>query len=139
MLTRLQDESPIYPLTSKLPTFKKFRKSLAEFLHRLVAASAETNLMYTTVFIDVFKHWVAAMSSSQLRSFRHTATVLALEVETALCDVAASVEKEMSTTERQVEAERKRKGGRDRARRGLGSLRLRRTRLGSGGIVSLIL
>ena len=28
-----------------------------------------------------------------------------------MCDVAASVEKEMSTTERQVEAERKRKGG----------------------------
>lgn len=91
--------------------FKKFRKSLAEFLHRLVAASAETGLMYSTVFIDVFKHWVAAMSSSQLRSFRHTATVLALEVETALCDVAAAVDKEASTTERQLEAEKKRKGG----------------------------
>ena len=50
------------------------------------------------------------MSSSQLRSFRHTATVLALEVETALCDVAAAVDKEMSTTERQLEAEKKRKG-----------------------------
>ena len=90
--------------------FKKFSKSLAEFLHRLVAAAAETGLLYSTVFIDVFEHWVAAMSSSQLRSFRHTATVLALEVEIALCDVAAAVDKEASTTERQLDAEKKRKG-----------------------------
>jgi cohesin complex subunit SA-1/2 len=51
------------------------------------------------------------MSSSQIRSFRHTATVVALEVETALCDVAAAVDKEADIVGRQREAERKRKGG----------------------------
>jgi cohesin complex subunit SA-1/2 len=54
--------------------------------------------------------WVIAMSSSQIRSFRHTATVVALEVETALCDVAAAVEKEAEIVGRQREGERKRKG-----------------------------
>lgn len=49
------------------------------------------------------------MSSSQLRSFRHTATAIALEVETALCDVAAAVEKEAEVITRQREGERKRK------------------------------
>lgn len=49
------------------------------------------------------------MSSSQIRSFRHTATVVALEVETALCDVAAAVEKEAEVVGRQREGERKRK------------------------------
>lgn len=53
--------------------------------------------------------WVIAMSSSQLRSFRHTATVIALEVETALCDVASAVEKEAEVVSRQREGERKRK------------------------------
>jgi hypothetical protein len=53
--------------------------------------------------------WVIAMSSSQIRSFRHTATVVALEVETALCDVAAAVEKEAEVIGRQREGERKRK------------------------------
>jgi cohesin complex subunit SA-1/2 len=53
--------------------------------------------------------WVAAMSSSQVRSFRHTATVIALEVETALCEVAAAVEKEAVLIGRQREGERKRK------------------------------
>lgn len=53
--------------------------------------------------------WVIAMSSSQIRSFRHTATVVALEVETALCEVAAKVEKEAEVIGRQREGEKKRK------------------------------
>ena len=50
------------------------------------------------------------MSSSQLRSFRHTATVIALEIETALSEVAAEVEKEAETITRQRDGERKRRG-----------------------------
>lgn len=53
--------------------------------------------------------WVIAMSSSQIRSFRHTATVVALEVETALCEVAAKVDKEAEVIGRQREGEKKRK------------------------------
>jgi cohesin complex subunit SA-1/2 len=55
--------------------------------------------------------WVVAMSSSQLRSFRHTASAVALELATALCTVAAAVEKEAVTVGRQREGERKRKSG----------------------------
>ena len=50
------------------------------------------------------------MSSSQIRSFRHTATVIALEAETALCEVAAAVDKESEVVARQREGEKKRKG-----------------------------
>lgn len=53
--------------------------------------------------------WVVAMSSSHLRAFRHTATVIALEVETALCEVAAELEKEAETNSRQKGGEQKRK------------------------------
>jgi cohesin complex subunit SA-1/2 len=51
------------------------------------------------------------MSSAQLRSFRHTATVVALEVESALATVAAGIEKEAETVARQREGERKRRKG----------------------------
>lgn len=47
------------------------------------------------------------MSSSQIRSFRHTATVVALDVETGLCEVAASVEKEAEVVGRQRDAEKR--------------------------------
>src|ERR1700761_5943056 len=88
--------------------FKKFRKSLLEFLERLVASSADLGILYSADLIQTLQVWVAAMSSSQLRSFRHTATVVALQVETALCDVAAAVEKEAEVVVRQLEGEKKR-------------------------------
>ncbi|KAI0672301.1 hypothetical protein C8Q78DRAFT_1026321 [Trametes maxima] len=113
-----KDDTPIYPLTSKLPMFKKFRKSLSEFLERLIISSAELGSLYTSDLMPTLQTWVIAMSSSQLRSFRHTATVIALEVETALCDVAASVEKEAEVVSRQREGERKRKAAGNKGKAG---------------------
>lgn len=106
----MQDEAPTYPLTSKHPMFKKFRRSLSEFLARLIQSSAELGALYSSDLLMTIQAWVVAMSSSQLRSFRHTATVIALEVETALCEVAAKVVKEAEVISRQREGERKRKG-----------------------------
>ncbi|KAJ3552702.1 hypothetical protein NP233_g12817 [Leucocoprinus birnbaumii] len=89
-----QENSPVYPLTSKLPIFKPFRASLSEFIDRLVTSTADLGVIYTSDFMSTLQTWVIAMSSSQIRSFRHTATVVALEVETSLCDAAAAVDKE---------------------------------------------
>ncbi|KXN89772.1 Cohesin subunit psc3 [Leucoagaricus sp. SymC.cos] len=105
-----QENSPIYPLTSKLPVFKPFRASLSEFIDRLVLSTADLGVLYTSDFMSTLQTWVIAMSSSQIRSFRHTATVLALEVETSLCDAAAAVDKEAEVVSRQREGEKKRKG-----------------------------
>ncbi len=98
--------------------FKKFRKSLSEFLERLIVSSAELGSLYTSDLMPTLQTWVIAMSSSQLRSFRHTATVIALEVETALCDVAAAVEKEAEVISRQREGERKRKAAGNKGKGG---------------------
>jgi cohesin complex subunit SA-1/2 len=74
--------------------------------------------LYSTDLMTTLQTWVIAMSSSHIRSFRHTATVIALEVETALCDVAAAVDKEAEVVGRQREGDKKRKasnkGGRVR-------------------------
>ncbi|OAX37862.1 hypothetical protein K503DRAFT_742134 [Rhizopogon vinicolor AM-OR11-026] len=104
-----QENSPIYPLTSKLPIFKRFRASLSELISRLILSAADVGALYTTDMITTLQTWVVAMSSSQIRAFRHTATAVALEVETALCQVAAAVEKEAEIVGRQREGERKRR------------------------------
>ncbi|KAI6145125.1 hypothetical protein BKA82DRAFT_4170216 [Pisolithus tinctorius] len=104
-----QENSPTYPLTSKLPAFKRFRASLSELIERIVLAAAELGTLYTSDLMTTLQTWVVAMSSSQIRSFRHTATVVALELETALSQVAAAVEKEAEILGRQREGERKRK------------------------------
>ncbi|KAI0089427.1 hypothetical protein BDY19DRAFT_1070111 [Irpex rosettiformis] len=106
-----QDDTPVYPLTSKLHAFRPFRASLTEFLSRLISSAADMGHLYSTDLMTTLQAWVVAMSSSQLRSFRHTASVVALEVETALCEVAAAVEKEAEVVSRQKEGERKRKKG----------------------------
>lgn len=103
-------ESQGYPLTSKSPIFRRFRKSLSEFFNRLVSSAAETEVLFTSDLIPTLQDWVVAMSSAQLRSFRHTATVVALEVETALAIRAAAIEKEAEVVGRQRDTERKRRG-----------------------------
>jgi cohesin complex subunit SA-1/2 len=101
----------VYPISSKHPMFKKFRKSLTEFFERLIFSSAESDQLYNTELMRCIQYWVTPMSSSQIRGFRHTSTIIALEIETALADVAASVEKEAEVIARQRKGERKRKGG----------------------------
>jgi len=95
------DNSLVYPLTFKLPVFKKFRKSLSEFIERLIASYADLGSIYTSDLMGTLQTWVIMLSSSQICSFRHAATVVALEVETVLCDVAAAVEREAKVVSRQ--------------------------------------
>ncbi|TFL03902.1 hypothetical protein BDV98DRAFT_563241 [Pterulicium gracile] len=103
-----QDDSPTYPLTSKLPIFKRFNKSLSEFIERLVVTTAESGVFYSSELMKTISEWVIPMSSSQIRSFRHTATVFALEILTALADVTASVEKQEELVSRQRQGDKKR-------------------------------
>ncbi|KAG8859678.1 hypothetical protein FRB96_004252 [Tulasnella sp. 330] len=105
-----KDAGPTYPLASKLSVFKKFRKSLSELLYRIVISAAETGALYNDEFIPTLQGWVIAMSSAQVRSFRHTATVVALEVESAIAQVAGGVDKEAAVLRRQKEGEKKKKG-----------------------------
>ncbi|KAG9003732.1 hypothetical protein FRB90_011132 [Tulasnella sp. 427] len=105
-----------YPLASRLPVFKKFRKSLSEFLSRLVISAAETGALYDEQLVAILQTWVMAMSSANLRSFRHTATVVALEMESALAEVAAAVDKEAEVLRRQREGEKKKAGNKGKGR-----------------------
>lgn len=106
-----QSESHQYPLASRALAFRKLRKSISEFFDRLVASSFENETLFSTELIPTLQTWVVAMSSAQLRSFRHTATVVALELESALSSVAAVIEKEAEMINRQREGERKRRKG----------------------------
>ncbi|KDQ56870.1 hypothetical protein JAAARDRAFT_36349 [Jaapia argillacea MUCL 33604] len=121
----LGKESPSYPLISKLPPFKSFPHSLSAFIRLLITSSAELGLLYEDIsidstasdqdqssgitIIDTLVTWVGAMSSSKVRSFRHTATFVAMEVQAALCEVAAGVEREAEVVVRQKEGEKKRR------------------------------
>lgn len=85
-----------YPLVNKKAPHKFLRDHLNEFLKHLVTFASEKDLLYDNEssegnIIDNLLIWVSALSSSKLRPFRHTATVVSLLILTNLCDVYSSV------------------------------------------------
>ncbi len=98
---------PSYPIVSRSKTFKSFRKSLSEFLHRLIMSAYDAEVLTSDGFMEPYQAWVSAMSSSSLRSFRHTATVVALWTISALNEVNAQAAKDLSTATKQRDAEKK--------------------------------
>ncbi|GAA5978615.1 hypothetical protein JCM10908_004424 [Rhodotorula pacifica] len=109
-----QEANMAYPLISKSKGYKKFRTSLSSFLQKLLLASAD-DLLYDTSFYEYFQAWIHALSSSQIRALRHTATVIALQLVQALTLLRIQVDKEHAQTLRAKEAEEK-KGRKDKAR-----------------------
>lgn len=84
-----------------------FRKSLADFVARLIDATHTAEILYDDVFCESFQSWLVAATSSHLRSFRHTATIIALDLVSAICSTAASVTKAFAAATRQRDAEAK--------------------------------
>lgn len=60
--------------------------------------------------MDNITRWVASMSSSTLRPFRHTATTVALAMQAALVDVAKKLDDRVTKLTQAVETEKSRKG-----------------------------
>lgn len=102
-------------MVSKSKPLKKFRSSLQSFLNRLFIQSASAEILYETSFCQVLQSWLTSLSSSKIRSFRHTATVISLGAVSALCKVAVAVNKEFASASRAKEAEEK-KGRKDKSR-----------------------
>jgi cohesin complex subunit SA-1/2 len=104
-----------YPLIARSGPFKKFRKSLSEFVSRLVTSANETEILYDDHFVETVQTWLASSSNSNLRSFRHTCTIIALNFVTGLAQVAVLVADDLAKATRQRDNE-KGKSRKDTAR-----------------------
>ena len=94
------EENADYPLISKDKNFKKFRRNLLEFLSRLLQA-AKDSIAFDGSFLPCITNWAMVMSGLSLRSFRHTATIIALAVVTNLCTICGSLHDHLNTLNRQ--------------------------------------
>ncbi|SPJ82002.1 related to nuclear protein SA-1 [Fusarium torulosum] len=78
-----------YPLISRTKQSRSFRDVLISFFENLIVNMHQGGLMYRDEFlVDNLHAWLASMSSSSLRPFRHTATTISLAVQSALVMVA---------------------------------------------------
>ncbi|KAI7096428.1 hypothetical protein KC352_g38823, partial [Hortaea werneckii] len=78
-----------YPLIAKGKVSATYRAAITGFFHSLIKAMAVDGVLYNNpVLMENVQIWISTMSSAPNRAFRHTATVVALCIVTALCEVA---------------------------------------------------
>ena len=122
-LERIQDESvkvslAIYPLIARTKESRTFRTNLDIFVPYLIKIISSTDVFYddadstkhSIVLLPLLLTWLHTMSSSPLRSIRHTSTHITLRINSALCEIASSVSNELSLQERKHAAEAKKAG-----------------------------
>lgn len=116
ILERLQTEvaqhaSAQYPIVSRNKTMKGIRRSTREFLDKLFSGASEADMLGDEDFLETWLQWLIGMSVSSLRSFRHTATVVALWTVGALSYQLEQVREHYDVAVKQRDAEAKRDGG----------------------------
>ncbi|KUJ09959.1 STAG-domain-containing protein [Mollisia scopiformis] len=98
-----------YPLI-KARSSHHFRECLINFFDSLLDAIHESKIMYTeTALMENIHSWLIVMSSSPSRPFRHTATIAALAMTSAMCRVANEQIEVAAKVQRQLESEKKNK------------------------------
>ncbi|KAL4631142.1 cohesin subunit SA-1-like [Arapaima gigas] len=102
------EDCSIYPLTSTGPQWRRFRTCLCKFLQLLVQR-CRNSLLYDEYLFSSLLALLTGLSDSQVRAFRHTSTLMAIKLMTALVEVAVDVSTLMETTQRQYKAERNKK------------------------------
>ncbi|KAM9885825.1 STAG domain-containing protein [Verticillium dahliae] len=99
-----------YPLISRAKGIRSFRELFGEFFEALVTTLHETEVLYKEpVLMENISRWIASMSSSPLRPFRHTATTAILSIVSGLVDTAVLLDKRISTIEHQISASQRQK------------------------------
>uniref|UniRef100_A0A3B4D744 Cohesin subunit SA n=1 Tax=Pygocentrus nattereri TaxID=42514 RepID=A0A3B4D744_PYGNA len=105
MTEEFDEDSGDYPLTMAGPQWKKFKSSFCEFIGVLVR-QCQYSIIYDEYMMDTVISLLTGLSDSQVRAFRHTSTLAAMKLMTALVNVALNLSINMDNTQRQYEAER---------------------------------
>uniref|UniRef100_A0AAX7W4T4 Cohesin subunit SA n=1 Tax=Astatotilapia calliptera TaxID=8154 RepID=A0AAX7W4T4_ASTCA len=105
MTEEFDEDSGDYPLTLSGPQWKKFRINFCDFIAVLVR-QCQYSIIYDEYMMDTIISLLTGLSDSQVRAFRHTSTLAAMKLMTALVNVALNLSINMDNTQRQYEAER---------------------------------
>lgn len=127
MTEEFDEESGEYPLIMAGQQWKKFKTHFCEFVQTLVK-QCQYSIIYDQFLMDNIISLLTGLSDSQVRAFRHTATLAAMKLMTALVDVALLVSINQDNAARQYEGERL-KGAHDVSEERLESLMAKRQEL----------
>lgn len=97
-------ESGEYPLIMPGQQWKKFKANFCDFVQTLVK-QCQYSIIFDQFLMDHLISLLTGLSDSQVRAFRHTATLAAMKLMTALVDVALLVSVNFDNAVRQYETE----------------------------------
>ncbi|XP_035908053.1 cohesin subunit SA-1 [Anopheles stephensi] len=127
MTEEFDEDSHEYPLMMSGQQWKKFKMNFCDFVQTLVK-QCQYSIIYDQFLMDNVISLLTGLSDSQVRAFRHTATLAAMKLMTALVDVALLVSVQFDMAARQYDTERTKPRDKRAAER-LESLMSRRTEL----------
>lgn len=105
MTEEFDEESGEYPLIMAGQQWKKFRTNFCDFVQTLVK-QCQYSIIYDQFLMDNVISLLTGLSDSQVRAFRHTATLAAMKLMSSLVDVALLVSINFDNAARQYETER---------------------------------
>ncbi|EAT39701.2 AAEL008506-PA, partial [Aedes aegypti] len=105
MTEEFDEDSHEYPLIMPGQQWKKFKMNFCDFVQTLVK-QCQYSIIYDQFLMDNVISLLTGLSDSQVRAFRHTATLAAMKLMTALVDVALLVSVNFDNAARQYDAER---------------------------------
>ncbi|XP_071656338.1 cohesin subunit SA-3 isoform X2 [Patagioenas fasciata] len=105
------EESPEYPVSRGGRRWRRFRAGFCELLGAAVLRG-RLSVVYDEFLLPALVSLLTGLADSPVRAFRHTGTLAALKVMTALVTVALGLNERRDNNQRQLEAERAKGPGR---------------------------
>ncbi|XP_069655754.1 cohesin subunit SA-3 isoform X5 [Haliaeetus albicilla] len=108
---KFEEDSAEYPLSLGTQPWRRFRAAFCELVAAVVR-QCQYSVVYDEFLMDALISLLTGLSDSQVRAFRHTSTLAAMKLMTALVNVALGVSLHQENNQRQYEAERSKGPGR---------------------------
>ncbi|XP_049323894.1 cohesin subunit SA-3 isoform X4 [Astyanax mexicanus] len=99
------EDSVSYPVVAGGSLGRRFREGLCEFVSQLVRR-CQNSLLYDEFLFSSLVAFLTGLADSQVRAFRHTSTLLAMRLMSAVVKVAAVVYAQVQVTHRRFQLEK---------------------------------
>ncbi|KFP09326.1 Cohesin subunit SA-2, partial [Egretta garzetta] len=110
MTETFDEDNEDYPLIRTGPYWKKFKANFCEFIAVLVQ-QCQCSILYDSYLMDTVISLLTGLADSVVRAFRHTSTLAAMKLLTAVVSVHLNLDVNKHNAQRLYEVEKKRISG----------------------------
>ncbi|NXD07506.1 STAG2 protein, partial [Nothocercus nigrocapillus] len=107
MTETFDEDNEDYPLIRTGPYWKKFKANFCEFIAVLVQ-QCQYSILYDSCLIDTVISLLTGLADSMVRAFRHTSTLAAMKLLTAVVSIHLNLEVNKHNVQRLYEVEKNR-------------------------------